>query len=149
MTEIRFYHLTRTSLEQALPQMLAKTLERDQRALVLASSEDRVEALNAHLWSYRDRSFLPHGSAKDGYAELQPVWLATEDANVNGARVLFLTDGATSDKVGEFDLVAELFDGRDGAAVEAARARWQAYKAAGHEVTYWRQSERGRWEQRA
>lgn len=149
MTDIRFYHLTRTRLEQALPQMLEKTLERGQRALVLASSEDRVEALTAHLWTYRDRGFLPHGSAKDGYAELQPVWLATTDANPNGAQVLFLTDGATSESVDAFDVVAELFDGSDGEAVQAARERWKGYKASGHDVTYWKQDDRGRWEKGA
>lgn len=149
MTDIRFYHLTRTSLERALPRMLERTLERGQRAVVLAASEDRVEALNAHLWTYGDRSFLPHGSAKDGHAEMQPVWLAAEDGNPNGAQVLFLTDGAASERLGEFELVAELFDGNDAAAVAAARERWQAYKAAGHAVTYWKQDERGRWQQGA
>ena len=59
MTEVRFYHMTRTGLEAALPQMLEKTLERGQRAVVIAGSEERVEALNGHLWTYRDRTFLP------------------------------------------------------------------------------------------
>ncbi len=42
MMEIRFYHMTRTTLEAALPQMLEKTLERGQRAVVRASSPERV-----------------------------------------------------------------------------------------------------------
>ena len=94
MTEVRFYHLTRTPLEGALPRMLAKVVERAQRAVVIAGSEERVEALNARLWTYRDRSFLPHGSAKDGHAEDQPIWLTAADENPNGSQVLFLTDGA-------------------------------------------------------
>lgn len=149
MTEIRFYHLTRTSLEAALPQLLNKTLARGWRALVLAASEDRVEALTAHLWTYDDRAFLPHGSAKDGRPKYQPIWLSTEDANVNDANVLFLTDGAESAHVDAFDLVAEIFDGNDGEAVAVARERWKAYKNAGHQLTYWRQDEHGRWQQGA
>jgi len=145
MTEIRFYHLTRTSLEAALPKLLEKTLARDWRALVLAGSEDRVEALAAHLWTYDDRSFLPHGTRKDGYPELQPIWLSTSDENVNGANVLFLTDGTESAAVDRFEVVAELFDGHDGEAVQRARRHWKAYKAAGHEVTYWKQADDGRW----
>lgn len=145
MTEIRFYHLTKTSLEAALPKLLEKTLERNWRALVLAGSEDRVEALTAHLWTYDDRSFLPHGSKKDGYPELQPIWLSAEDDNANHANVLFLTDGAESAALAEFDLVAELFDGTDHEAVQRARRHWKVYKAAGHEVTYWKQTEEGRW----
>lgn len=147
MTDVRFYHLTTTSLEAALPQLLDKTLARGWRALVLAASEDRVEALTVHLWTYDDRAFLPHGSAKDGRPAYQPIWLSTEDADVNQANVLFLTDGAASSRVGEFDLVAEIFDGNDGEAVAAARERWKAYKIAGYQLTYWRQDAHGRWQE--
>ena len=45
MTEVRFYHLQRKTLEDALPQILEKTLERGWRAVVMAGSEERVEAL--------------------------------------------------------------------------------------------------------
>jgi len=149
MTEVRFYHLTRASLESALPRMLELTLERGQRAVVLAGSEERVEALTAWLWTYDDRSFLPHGSAKDGHAELQPVWLGAADENPNRASVLFLADGATSARIAEYDLCAILFDGNDAAAVAAARAQWRGLADAGHEVTYWQQDEQGRWAQKS
>jgi DNA polymerase-3 subunit chi len=149
MTDVRFYHLTRSRLEAVLPVMLEKTLERDQRAVVIASSEERVEAINGHLWTYNDRGFLPHGSEKDGFAEGQPVWLTTGDENPNGAQVLFLTDGATSERVGDFDVCAVLLDGSDDAAVASARDLWRAYKDAGHEVTYWQQGESGGWDKQA
>ncbi|MEM7221505.1 MAG: DNA polymerase III subunit chi [Pseudomonadota bacterium] len=149
MTEVRFYHLTRTSLEQALPQMLEKTLERGQRAVVIAGSDERAESLSASLWTYRDRSFLPHGTAQDGYGELQPVWLTAKDENPNGAQVLFLTDGASAQSIGDYGLCATLFDGTNDAAVAAARAQWKDLKAAGHEVTYWQQDDAGRWSQKA
>jgi len=149
MTEIRFYHLQRTGLEAALPPMLEKTLDRGQRAVVIAGSTERVEHLTGHLWTYNDRSFLPHGSGRDGHAEQQPIWLTAEDENPNGAQVLFLTDGAAAQQVGRFQLCVELFDGNDEAAVQAARRRWQSYKAAGHQLTYWQQTAQGRWEQKA
>ncbi len=148
MTEIRFYHLQRTALEAALPPMLEKTLERGQRAVVMAGSEERVEHLVDRLWTYSERSFLPHGSARDGHADMQPVWLTTADENPNGAQVLFLTDGTTSAQVSAYEMCVELFDGNDESAVQAARARWTAYKAAGHQLTYWQQSAAGRWEQK-
>jgi DNA polymerase-3 subunit chi len=149
MTDVRFYHLTRSRLEAVLPVMLEKTLERDQRAVVMAGSQERVEAINGHLWTYNDRGFLPHGSEKDGFAEGQPVWLTTGDENPNGAQVLFLTDGATSERVGDFDVCAVLLDGSDDAAVASARDLWRAYKDAGHEVTYWQQGESGGWDKQA
>ncbi|MFQ6017012.1 MAG: DNA polymerase III subunit chi [Kiloniellaceae bacterium] len=145
MSDIRFYHLTRTTLERALPQMLEKTLERRQRAVVMASSEERVEALNAWLWTYNDRSFLPHGSARDGHGAHQPIWLTARDETPNGAQVLFLTDGATCARLGDYARCAVLFDGNDPAAVAAAREQWRALRDTGHELTYWQQDERGRW----
>lgn len=150
MTEIRFYHLTRRSLEDVLPVMLERTVVRDRRrAIVVAGSPERVEDLNAHLWTYNDRVFLPHGSKTDGHAALQPVWLTDGDENPNDAQVLFLSDGATCADVTGFELVCELFDGRDDAAVSAARERWRVYKDDGHDLTYWQQTERGGWEQKA
>lgn len=150
MTEIRFYHLTMRPLEAVLPVMLERTVNRDGRhAVVMASSAERVEALNAHLWTYDDRGFLPHGSRADGHAERQPVWLTDVDERPNAASVLFLTDGATSQNITDFELVCELFDGSDPAATEAARGRWTAYRQAGHELTYWQQTDRGGWERKA
>lgn len=148
MTEVRFYHLGRTALEAALPRMLEKTLERGQRAVVLAGSEERVEALTDHLWTYADRAFLPHGSARDGHGEHQPVWLSARDERPNGAQVLFLTDAASSARLGEYELCAVLFDGNDPHALAAARDQWRAFREAGHAVTYWQQDEAGRWTQR-
>ena len=101
MTEVRFYHMTRTPLDQALPQMLEKTLERGQRAVVLAGSEARVEALSARLWTYHDRAFLPHGTVKDGRAERQPVWLTVADAAPNRAEVT-LSLGRARFNAGQF-----------------------------------------------
>ena len=148
MTEIRFYHLTRKTLEQALPELLEKTLERGWRAVVMAGSPERVEALTHHLWTSRPDSFLPHGNAKDGNAEHQPVWLTTADERPNEAEVLFLTDGAQTARAGDYVRVCEVFDGNDESAVAAARVRWKAYKDAGHELSYWQQGERS-WTQEA
>lgn len=149
MTEIGFYHLQRSPLEVALPKLLEKVLEAGKRAVVMAGSDERVDALNAALWTYRPDSFLPHGSAKDGHDEAQPIYLSTSDENPNGAEILILTDGATSDRFADYERCLEMFDGRDEHAVEAARARWKSYKAAGHGVVYYQQTDRGGWEKKS
>jgi DNA polymerase-3 subunit chi len=149
LTEIRFYHLQRTALERALPEILEKILERKWRAVVLAGSEERVEALNQHLWTWRGDSFLPHGSSRDGNAADQPVWLTHQEENPNGASVLVLTDGIAADAVSRFDLACVLFDGSDEYAVRTARSHWKRYKAEGHALTYWQQTARGGWEKKA
>jgi DNA polymerase III subunit chi len=148
VSEIGFYHLTRTGPDQALPQLLGRTLAAGQRALVLCGSSDRVAALDDALWKCAEPNWLPHGTAADGDAELQPIWLATDDASPNGARYLFLIDGAETARLGEFDRIFDLFDGQDEAAVIAARTRWAAAKSAGHALTYWQQGARG-WEKKA
>jgi len=143
VAEIGFYHLTRTGPDQALPQLLGRTIAAGQRALVLCGSEEGVAALDAALWLCADPDWLPHGTAADGDADLQPIWLATDDAAPNGARFLFLVDGAESARLAAFDRVFDLFDGNDEAAVAAARERWKAVKETGHSLTYWQRGPRG------
>jgi DNA polymerase-3 subunit chi len=145
MAEIGFYHLTRTSLDVALPKLLGRVLATGGRAVVKAASEERVAALDTALWLCPDPDWLPHGTRATGEAELQPIWLTTGDEAPNGARHLFLVEGAESARLDAFERVFDLFDGRDEDAVAAARTRWAAAKAAGHALTYWRQTERG-WE---
>ena len=151
MAEIGFYHLTRTPLEQALPRLLGRVLQQGGRALVLCGSAERMAALDAALWLCPDPDWLPHGTPATGQADLQPIWLTTEDVGEagapNGARFLFLVDGAESARLGEYDRVLDLFDGTDEAAVAAARRRWVAAKAAGHALTYWQQGPGG-WEKK-
>jgi len=142
MREVRFYHLTRTPLEKALPDILNKVLARGLRAVVMTGSAERAEALSHALWTYDRTSFLPHGTARDGAPAEQPVWITPDDENPNRADVLILTDGADSQS-GNFDLCCEFFDDRDEAAVLRARQRWRAHAAAGQEVHYFRQSSDG------
>jgi DNA polymerase III subunit chi len=149
MTEILFYHLDRQPLERVLPELLEKCLERSWRAVVQVGSEERRDALDAHLWTYRDEAFLPHGTVKDGSAEAQPIWLTVGPENPNGATVRFLADGVDMAEPRAYERVVVLFDGNDQDAVQRARAAWKAAKSEGHEVTYWQQSERGRWEKKA
>ena len=148
MADVAFYHLQKSPLEAVLPKLLEKTLAAGKRALVLASSTERVEALAAHLWTYDADAWLPHGTAQDGCPEQQPIWFTEREGNPNHASFLFLTDGADSAAIAAFERCFDLFDGNDPLAVEAARARWQARKAEGHAVTYWQQTERGGWERK-
>jgi DNA polymerase-3 subunit chi len=143
MTEIRFYHLTRKALEQVLPELLEKTLERGMKAVVMTGSPERAEALTQYLWTYNASGFLPHGNAKDGNAEIQPVWLTAEDERPNQADILFLTDGSETAKAMDFSRICDIFDGNDEQALVAARRRWGAYKKDGHSLSYWQQTDKG------
>ncbi len=147
-TEIYFYHLEERLLEEVLPSLLERSLKRGWRAAVQAASEERIEALNTLLWTYREESFLPHGTARDGPPEAHPIYLTTGDDNPNGAHVRFLVDGATLAEASGYERIVFIFDGRDDAAVARARKDWQAAKARGHAVSYWQQDDAGRWQKK-
>ena len=150
MTEILFYHLQHQPLERVLPTLLEKSLERGWRVVVQTASEERAEALDAHLWTFRDDSFLPHGTWREGDAREQPILLTLHDDNPNGARVRFLIDGAPLPAdVAAYERIVLIFNGEDPDAVDAARARWSGAKQNGFAVTYWQPDERGRWQRKA
>jgi len=148
VAEVRFYHLQSQRQEEALPSLIAKALEGGHRLVVRLRDEAQVARLNEHLWTFRPDSFIPHGSAKDGNAERQPVWLTHLNDNPNGATVLITGQGAEASFGAEIAVCCEMLDGSDADAIGAARARWKAYKDQGHSVTYWQQNERGGWEKK-
>lgn len=147
MTKVNFYHLQKISIEQALAKILEKALASGKKAVVKIGNDDRVEFLNTALWTYSDQSFLPHGSKKDGNAEQQPVWLTSGDDVPNGADILFLVDQATIsiERLKNFDMVCNLFDGASNDALQQARDFWKEIKNAEIECCYWQQDDNGVW----
>jgi DNA polymerase-3 subunit chi len=150
MTEMLFYHLQRQPLEKVLPALIEKSLARGWRVAVQASSDERMEALDAHLWTYRDDAFLPHSTDRAADAASQPVLLTTRDDNPNRANVRFLIDGAgVPADTDVYERIVLLFDGEDPDAVAAARERWTQARAQGLAATYWQADEQGRWQRKA
>ncbi len=149
MAEVLFYHMTESTLEDALPGLLERSVGRGWRAVVQSGSEERRDALDQHLWTFRDDSFLAHGTDREPFAAEQPILLTTGDANTNAANIRFLVDGAAPPDLTGYERAVFLFDGHDSGQVEAAREQWRAMQAAGHDVTYWQQSADRRWERKA
>jgi len=154
MAEIWFYQLERTGLEETLPGLLEKTLEKGWRAVVRASSDARIDALDGRLWTYKDESFLAHGRSGRGHAEDQPIYLTTGTENPNGAQALIVVDGAEfseleEDKVDAYERTMILFSGKDTEALTKAREMWKDAKAKGLDIAYWEQGKSGGWEKRA
>lgn len=149
MTEVLFYHLTERTLQQTLPSLLEKCVEKDWRSVVQFGDGEKLEAMDDHLWTYRDESFLAHSVVRDGREMDQPVFLTCELDNPNGAVVRFMVEGAEPPDLSAYTRAIYIFDGHNEDALSHARRRWKAEKEAGHKVTYWQQKENGGWEKKA
>lgn len=141
--QVGFYHLTRTSLEEALPALLERTLESGERAVIRCGTAEQVTGLDDALWATRAGVWLPHGSRAMGQAARQPVWLTDQDERPNGGAFLFRINGAWDGELTGFRRIFDLFDGHDDVAVQQARLRWKAMKQAGYSMAYWKQEARG------
>jgi len=147
MGEVRFHHLERRRIDQALPALLERAYQEGRRVVVRAPSREMVAALNDCLWTHDDASFLPHGAAGDGDPMSQPIFLTEKVENPNAATLLVLLAGAETDPGDQaFDPVVRLFDGRDPDALAEARGEWKRLKDAGLTLSYWRENEAGGWE---
>lgn len=147
--QIQFYHLTTTPLERALPKLVEKAFGANFRILIACADDVQAERLSELLWTYDQDSFLPHGTKADGHEALQPILLTTSAQATNEARLLMVVGGMLAENAGEYERVADMFDGQDEAAVAAARTRWAAYKEKGFSMTYLRQNETGGWDKKA
>ena len=148
MANIRFYHLQNQNIEQALPALVTKALAQGYRIVIKTADEKAAEFLNEYLWTYNAESFLPHGTAKDGFEQRQPVFLTSTNDNPANAEVLIVAGGETPEDLSAYTLACEMLDGKNDSAIADARTRWKAYKQAGHNITYWQQTPQGGWEEK-
>ena len=164
MTDIAFYHMTASEAQDALPQLLNKTVAAGKKAVV-ASRPDHISTLSSALWSYGhvqggqgrpsyggEGSWLAHGIAgkDDDDADLCPIWFAGEqDHNPISAEFSFYLDGVNPEQAARFDRVFILFNGLDDHAVTTARAQWKSLRGDGHQLSYWTQDDRGAWKKTA
>jgi DNA polymerase-3 subunit chi len=149
MTEVLFYHLETHPLERVLPTLLERCQERGWRVCVQTGSDERRDALDQHLWTYSDASFLAHGTTRDGDPASQPIYLTSMPENPNAATVRFLVDRAEPPDLADYTRAVFIFDGNDPDALAEARAHWKSVKGAGHAPTYWQQDEAGKWVKKA
>jgi len=152
LKDIRFYHLQRQSLGEALPKLMAKVGETGLHAVIKSEDKALIDKLDKALWEYDPESFLPHDKEGCAYPEDQAFYLTTVDENPNGSTVLVLIDAAKNTNFDEYDRCLYMFDGRSEDIVAAARNDWKAWKTnedASYSMSYWQQKEMGGWEQKA
>ena len=143
MSEIEFCDLAGRPLVPSLAALLEPIVAAGGRAVVLVGSPERLEMINSALWTYTPASFLPHGSAADGFADRQPIWLTTRAENPNGASVLVCVENPPPEGIDSFERCVFLFDRTNPDARDEARQRWRQYRDAGRALSYWESSEGG------
>ena len=149
MSELWFYHLERSSVDEALPELLNKLLARGGRGLIVSADDTRLERLDQHLWTYQDDSFLPHGLSSQPHADTQPILLSDTGENSNTANMLFCLDGADPGDIGAFERAIVMFEASDETALARARALWASHRNSDTVLSYWKQNDTGRWEKQA
>jgi len=147
--EVLFYHLEQARLEQVLPTLLERSLERGWRAVVKSGNADGLDEVDQMLWTYSREDFLAHGTSALGHESAQPIYLTTDDNNPNGSQILFLIDGAEVRDDLDYERVVYLFDGRNDEMLKRARSDWKAVSTKDYDVTYWQQSDEGKWVKKA
>jgi len=149
MSDVLFYHLTQSPVEATLPGLLERSLARDWTVAIMSPDKARLEALDRHLWTYKEDSFLPHGMGSADNVDLQPIVLTQDLEPFDRMSVVMLLDGAMEapDVLRGFERVCIFFDGNDPEAVDQSRQNWTKLKDAGLSVKYWAQ-ENGSWVQK-
>jgi DNA polymerase III subunit chi len=149
MAEVWFYHLERKTVDDELPGLLLRGLDRGVRMAVITLSAERVKALSQQLWGVEDTAFIPHGFEGEPLLHAQPIYLSADGQVPNAAAYRFYIDGTAPENVIDLERASILFDGRDETAVQQARDLWRRFKAEDIAIRYWKQDEEGRWKDQA
>ena len=151
MSRIDFYHLQKMSLDEVLPKLVEKAYNLKKNIKITIGNEERVEALNNLLWTFNDDKFIPHGSKKDGFSDMQPIFLSAENNNPNNAVLLFVVDDADIDieQISSYERIFYIFDGNSEFSLNKARILWKALKNSDNQLNYWQQNSSGSWEQKS
>ena len=144
-----FYHLERTTLEQAAGALLEKCLENGKRVLAISARPERRASLDEALWTFNDSSFLPHGRAEAEGLDpaVQPVLITEKLENANAATFCLLMDGQDIGDGAGFERCMVMFDGGDQATRDIARKQFKAAKDRGETVRYFQQAPSGGWKE--
>lgn len=122
--------------------LAAKSLNADNRVLLVSQDEALCAALSEGLWAYEATSFLAHDFVGSENEAGQPILISDKCDAVNAAKYVVLADGKWRDSALDFDRAFYLFTPEQ---IDGARNAWRALAQKG-DVTprYWKQ-DGGRW----
>jgi DNA polymerase-3 subunit chi len=140
MPRVDFYVLATTApmaRERYACRLVEKAVGQGHTVFVRTASIDDARALDTLMWTFSDRSFLPHellvessGVAPSGRA---PVLIGTGNAPAAHRELLVNLGGDTAPDAAEFARIAEIVD-EDPERRRLARLRFKQYRETGCEL---------------
>lgn len=135
MTQVDFYILADRARDDRFGlacRLAEKAWRQGHRVLVHAGSNDEARHLDRLLWTYRDGSFVPHGTLGQADPALNPVLICPpgqDPGEEHDVLINLATEIPTF--FSRFDRVAECVD-HDEAARKACRQRYRYYQEHGY-----------------
>lgn len=141
MTQVDFYILNNASLgslENFSCKLAEKAFKMGHSIHILTCDKDQTDRLDKLLWTFNDRSFVPHTVAGDELAANTPIHIGHNLENVSLNDVLINLQSVLPANFAQFNRIAELVSG-DAQQRQSARLRYREYQqqqctVATHEV---------------
>jgi len=145
LSEIFFYKLKNSSSEIFLTSLIERSLENNWNSVVLLDNIERMEEINDFLWSYKDTSFLPHGSQNDKNSELHRVYLTCEEENPNDSDVIFSIDGLLIKNINSWQRCIYIFNEQNLKVVDQFNTYKKNIDQSQHSIKSFEQDTNGKW----
>lgn len=145
MSKITFYQVMNGEIIKACCMILEKCYKNNLKTFVQLEDEETKKILNKTLWTFAQKSFIPHGTDEDPDPEKHPIYISCKDECPIDASCLMLIGKSRKD-VGNFERVLVMVDGADDTDVESAQSMLGSLKNLGHKVEYYKQNRSNGWE---
>ena len=144
MSKISFYQVMNGEVVKFSCQLLEKCFQNKIKTFVQLVDELAVTTLDRTLWTFAQKSFIPHATDKDPMPLMQPIYISSSDKCPIDAKGLMLI-GVDRLDVKDFDRVMVMLDGTLVDEIKRAEALMASFKNLGHEVEYYLQNSKGTW----
>ena len=129
-----FYDVPPEAREAQIVRLAEAAWQREKKLLIYCGSGASAQAVDEHLWTASDSSFLPHeivapgGSPKDDKAR---IVIVTTEEDPLGADLLLLLEPASMSFATEFDVVMDWVDHRSPELLVKSRERFRIWREHG------------------
>lgn len=145
MSEVFFYHLTKTTLEIALPKILERALSEKWSIEIRTSANTNLDEISNAIWRGPEESFLPH--CLEDHEDLQDYPIVLCKSPLKDWRdCLIVVDQADlkENEVKNYKRICLIFDAKIEAELSKARKSWKKLSEEGINTAYWAE-DKGRW----